>query len=68
MQCLKYQSTLNDTALVLTCLKVNNSAERNHLFVVQMAHFPEVVQDKAEPRCSLEDGVRAMELVLEAKS
>ncbi len=42
--------------------------ERNYLFVEQMAHFLEVVKGNAEPRCSLEDGVRAVELVLAAKS
>jgi predicted dehydrogenase len=41
--------------------------ERNHLFVAQMAHFLEVVKANAAPRCSLEDGVRAVELVLEVK-
>lgn len=41
--------------------------ERNHLFTAQMAHFIEVVEGKAEPRCSLHDGVRAVELVLEVK-
>lgn len=41
--------------------------ERNHLFVAQMKHFLDVVQGKAEPRCSLADGARAVELVLEAK-
>ncbi len=41
--------------------------ERNHLFVEQMKHFLDVAQGIAEPICSLEDGVRAVELVLAAK-
>lgn len=40
---------------------------RDHLFIEQMKHFLEVVQGTAEPRCSLEDGMRAVELVLTAK-
>ena len=41
--------------------------ERNHLFVAQMAHFLDVVHGNAEPRCSLHDGIRAVELALVAK-
>jgi len=41
--------------------------ERNHLFVAQMQHFLNVVPGKAEPICTLEDGIRAVELVLAAK-
>jgi predicted dehydrogenase len=41
--------------------------ERNHLFVAQMAHFLDVVRGDAEPRCSLHDGIRAVELALAAK-
>ena len=41
--------------------------ERNTLFVEQMKHFIEVAKGNAEPRCSLKDGVRAVELVLAAK-
>lgn len=37
--------------------------ERNHLFTAQMAHFIEVVEGKAEPRCSLDDGVEVQKLV-----
>jgi len=41
--------------------------ERNYLFVKQMEHFIDVAEGEAEPICTLEDGVRAVELVLEAK-
>ena len=40
--------------------------ERDDLFAAQMAHFLEVVTGKAEPACSLHDGVRALELALAA--
>jgi predicted dehydrogenase len=40
--------------------------ERNHLFLEQMRHFQEVVQGRAEPICSLEDGVKALQLSLAA--
>ncbi len=41
--------------------------ERNALFAAQMKHFIAVAESKAEPICTLEDGVRAVELVLAAK-
>jgi predicted dehydrogenase len=36
--------------------------ERDDLFRAQIAHFLEVVQDKAEPLCSLDDGIWAQKL------
>ncbi len=36
--------------------------ERNHLFLAEMRHFLEVVQGTAQPICTLEDGIRALEL------
>ena len=41
--------------------------QRNDLFLDQMRHFLEVVQGNQEPACSLEDGIRALELALAAK-
>ena len=41
--------------------------ERNQLFIDQARHFVEVVQGKAEPRCTLEDGVQALRLAVEAR-
>lgn len=38
--------------------------ERNHLFLAQMQHFIQVVQGQVEPRCTLEDGIKALELAL----
>lgn len=38
--------------------------ERNDLFLAQMRHFLDVVRGQAVPRCTLEDGIRALELAL----
>lgn len=40
--------------------------ERNHLFIAQTRHFLEVVQGVAQPLCTLQDGVRALEIALAA--
>lgn len=40
--------------------------ERNDMFLAEMAHFLAVVRGEAEPVCTLEDGIRALELVLAA--
>ncbi len=41
--------------------------ERNQLFVAQTRHFLEVAHGSSAPLCTLEDGVRALELALAAK-
>lgn len=41
--------------------------ERNQLFVAQMSHFIDVVRGEREPVCTLEDGIRALEIALAAK-
>jgi len=41
--------------------------ERNQLFVAQTRHFIETARGEADPVCRLEDGIRALELALEAK-
>jgi len=41
--------------------------ERNQLFVSQMRHFLEMARGESEPICTLEDGMRIVELVLAAK-
>jgi len=41
--------------------------ERNDLFIAQMKHFIDLVQRQAAPRCSLKDGIRALELALAAQ-
>ncbi|MCH7662780.1 MAG: hypothetical protein IH859_02800 [Chloroflexi bacterium] len=40
--------------------------ERNHLFQAEMKHFLEVIRGDAEPLCTLEDGLAALELALAA--
>ena len=57
----------NPAAPIHTEYPLPDDFERNQLFVAQMEHFLDVVQGNAEPCCSLEDGVRAVELVLTAK-
>ena len=38
--------------------------ERNELFLAEMQHFIEVVQGKVEPLCTLDDGIKALEIAL----
>lgn len=42
--------------------------ERNQLFTAEMEHFIEVVNGESSPVCGLEDGIRVLELALEAKN
>ena len=41
--------------------------ERNTLFLEEMRHFIDVVRGKVEPLCTLEDGIRALKIILAAK-
>jgi predicted dehydrogenase len=41
--------------------------ERNHLFLDEMRHFLRVVAGEAEPACTLEDGVYALQLCMATK-
>lgn len=38
--------------------------ERNHLFMAQMSHFVDLVGGHGQPKCSLDDGVRALKIAL----
>jgi predicted dehydrogenase len=38
--------------------------ERNHLFMSEMEHFMELVDHQGQSVCSLEDGVRALQIAL----
>jgi predicted dehydrogenase len=40
--------------------------ERNTLFLDQMRHFLAVARGEMLPRCTLEDGIRALQLALAA--
>jgi predicted dehydrogenase len=42
--------------------------ERNQLFVAQTRHFIEIIRGESEPVCTLEDGIRALELALAARN
>ncbi len=41
--------------------------ERNELFLAEMRHFIELARAETQPLCSLEDGLRALELALAAQ-
>ncbi len=38
--------------------------ERNDMFLAQMCHFVQIVEGIAEPQCTLDDGVKALEIAL----
>ncbi len=42
--------------------------ERNDMFLEEMRHFLKVIAGEAEPVCTLEDGIRALEISLAAKT
>ncbi len=44
------------------------SWERNAMFLDEMRHFLAVVRGESQPRCTLEDGIRALSLALNALS
>jgi predicted dehydrogenase len=50
----------------LTALQI--SEIRNQMFLDEMRHFLGVLQDKEQPVCNLEDGVRSLELALAVHS
>jgi predicted dehydrogenase len=41
--------------------------ERNSLFLSELSHFISCISEDTEPLCSLEDGIRTLEIVLAAK-
>ncbi len=42
--------------------------ERNDMFLAEMQHFCEVVKGREDPMCTLEDGLKTLEIVLAAQS
>lgn len=54
-------------AAIETRYSLPDGFERNHLFEAQMRHFLEVASGQAAPLCTLEDGIRALELALAAR-
>jgi predicted dehydrogenase len=41
--------------------------DRNDLFIEEMEHFIKVINGQEEPVCSLDDGIKALELSVQAK-
>jgi predicted dehydrogenase len=41
--------------------------DRNEMFISEVAHFLDCIENDRQPACSLDDGIRALELVLDAK-
>ncbi|HLF80969.1 MAG TPA: Gfo/Idh/MocA family oxidoreductase [Anaerolineales bacterium] len=41
--------------------------ERNSMFLEEMRHFRQVVREEAEPACTLEDGIAALQIALAAR-
>ena len=54
-------------AAVETRYPLPDGFERNQLFIAQMRHFLKVAAGDVEPICTLEDGVRALEMAVAAK-
>jgi predicted dehydrogenase len=54
-------------AAVETRYPLPDGFERNQLFVAQMQHFLKVAAGDVEPICTLEDGIRALEMAVAAK-
>ena len=48
-------------------LPVKDDYERNDMFLAEMSHFIDLVNGQVKSRCSLNDGIKAMELALAAK-
>ncbi len=44
-----------------------NEFDRNDLFIEEMEHFINVINGQEEPVCSLDDGIKALELSVQAK-
>jgi len=59
----RWWSTSTDDWLTITAPV---GFERNHLFLEEMHHFLGVVRGEERPMCSLQDGVRTLEVVLAA--
>lgn len=57
----------NPPAPVMESFSPPEGFERNHLFIAQTRHFLNVVSGEESPVCTLEDGIRAQELVQAAR-
>jgi predicted dehydrogenase len=59
--------SVNPPAPVVEQFAPPEGFERNVMFMEQMRHFLAVARGEAEPVCTLHDGIRAMELAMEAR-
>jgi len=55
-------------AAIKTRFPLPEGFERNQLFVAQMQHFLQVASGQTDPVCTLEDGIRALELAVAAQN
>jgi predicted dehydrogenase len=60
----RWWSSSRDAWLTITAPE---GFERNHLFLDEMRHFLGVVDGEESPICTLEDGIRALQIALAAK-
>ncbi len=56
----------NPPAMMLEQFKMPKEFERNQLFIAQTKHFMDVVSGRAEPLCTLDDGIQALQMALAA--
>jgi predicted dehydrogenase len=56
-----------DGKLVDSRLFCPEGFDRNDLFLAEMKHFIEVIRDNQPPICPLEDGIKVLELIIEAE-
>jgi len=61
------ESTLQPAAPTQTVYQPPAGFERNQLFLAQTAHFLRVASGQENPLCSLQDGIRALDLAMAAK-
>lgn len=59
----RWWSTSTDAWLSITAPE---SFERNAMFLEQMQHFLEIITGKTDPVCTLEDGIKALQIALAA--
>lgn len=57
--------TVNDK-ITTTKMKIPKNFQRNQLFLDEMDHFIKLVSGEAKPKCTLEDGIKALEIALGA--
>jgi predicted dehydrogenase len=61
------ESSANPPAPVLAQFAPPDGFERNVMFLDQMRHFIAVARGEEEPICALHDGIRVLEMALEAR-